>query len=86
MLIQLRDFPDGEAARLKLITQQRTASKAVERALSDYVQLRIRNRELKERIQALEEQIKVRDQVIERARESAAALLDHVAQTDMLAR
>lgn len=84
MLVQLRDFPDDLADRLKSATHHRTASGAVQHACYDFLSQRTRIASLETKVAALEERLRVQQQVIERARDSAAALLDHVAQGDLL--
>ena len=83
MLIKVH--PEDELVeRLKEATGQRTGSKAVASAYVAYLdQLNMIARLERENGQ-LRERVRVQQQIIDRARDSAAALLDHVAQGELL--
>ncbi len=72
------------ADRIKTLTGQAVASKAFYSAASDALELVEEVRDLRRQLADAHRQIQVQKQVIERARDSAAALLDHVAQGDLL--
>lgn len=72
------------ADKVMRMTGCRVASKAFNTAASMALRLESDLRLAADEISQLRRQVAVQAQVIERARESAAALLDHVAQGDML--
>lgn len=83
MLIKLNadeDFID----RLREVTGERTGSKAVAAAYLAYIDQLDMIARLERENGRLREAVRVHQQVIRRARESAAALLDHVAQGDLI--
>ncbi|WP_347506596.1 hypothetical protein [Pseudomonas anguilliseptica] len=83
MLVKIH-ADDDFIERLKDVTGERTGSKAVAAAYLAYMdQLNMIARLERENGQ-LRETVRVHQQVIRRARESAAALLDHVAQGDLI--
>jgi hypothetical protein len=84
MLVKITDAPDDLVTTLKELTGCWTASKAFKYAAHEYVIFSGRIRHLEDENKRLRQSLQVQQQVIDRARDSAAALLDHVAQGDLL--
>ena len=84
MVVQLRDVMPGYADYLKLKTGESTASKAFIRAALIYADQLDMIARLERENGDLKQLVRVQQQIIERARSSASALLDHVAQKDLL--
>lgn len=83
MVIQLRDVEDWFVEDLKKLTGQATASKAFIHAAGSYSGHLDKIARLERDIISLNQRALVQMQLIERARDSAAALLDHVGQEDL---
>ncbi|GLX91898.1 hypothetical protein Pfra02_44660 [Pseudomonas fragi] len=86
MHLIIRDFPDDLAEELRTQFQTSAASKAVTEAAKGFVAQTAQVARLQARVAELEMAVRVQRQVIEGARVSASALLDHVAQGDLLTR
>lgn len=83
MLIKFQ-ADDELVSQLKKALGQSTGSKAVAEAATTYLDQLNMIARLEREIGTLRERCRVQQQVIDRARESASALLDHVAQGDLL--
>jgi len=83
MLIKFQ-ADDDYVERLKEVTGQRTGAKAVAAAYLSYLDQLDMIARLEREIGQIKERCRVQQQVIDRARDSASALLDHVAQGDLL--
>ncbi len=86
MHLIIRDFPDDLADKLRAQFQTKAASKAVIDAAKGFAAQAEQITRLRARVAELETAVRVQRQVIEGARVSASALLDHVAQGDLLTR
>lgn len=86
MHLIIRDFPDDLADALKTHFQTKAASKAVTDAAKGFAAQAEQITRLRARVVELETAVRVQRQVIDGARVSASALLDHVAQGDLLTR
>lgn len=84
MLIKLPDESVDDVNALIRATSQRTAAGAYRYAARRYAPMQSQIDQLQGEVTRLRNQLLLKDQVIDRARESAAALLDHVAQGDLL--
>jgi len=83
MLIKF-EVDDAQATLMRAQYGQNVASKAFKMAALDAVDLSRIVREQKQEIANLRQLIAVQNQTIERAADSARALLDHVAQGDLI--
>lgn len=83
MLIKF-EADDDYVERLKVLFDQRTGSKAAIAAFLAYGDQVNMIARLERENGQLRERVRVQQQIIDRARDSAAALLDHVAQGDLL--
>lgn len=83
MLIKFQ-ADDSYIEQLKEVTGQRVGSKAVATAYLSYMDQLNMIARLEREVGQLKERCRVQQQVIDRARDSAASLLDHVAQGDLL--
>jgi hypothetical protein len=83
MLIKF-DVDESEASMMKAHYGQNVASKAFRMAAFDAVDLSRILREQKQEIAKLRQLLAVQKQTIDRAADSARALLDHVAQGDLI--
>lgn len=83
MLVQLRDFPEDLAEKLKSFTWRNTASGACLDALKNYPGLRDQLVEQREEIARLRRIIDRQAQVLESARSAAMHLVEATGQGDM---
>jgi len=83
MLVKILDADDKFVEHLKVVTGATTASKAYSYAAEHHHGLRLQVTDLLNQVAALNRQLMVQDQVIERARFAAKGLLDHVSQSSL---
>ncbi len=84
MLVKIKDAPDGLVSVLLDATGHKVASKAFLCAAAGYVFQLEEIAVLRQKLANLENRLAVAEQLIQRSRDSAAALLYHVAQGDLL--
>lgn len=84
MLVKITDFPDDVAEKLKSLTGQATASKAVYQAACEYSTHLVLIESDALMIQSLRSEVARLSSIIEGARSSAALLLEKTAQGDLL--
>lgn len=84
MLVKLQDVPQELVDELKLKTGHVVASRAFSAAADAYLDQLNMIARLEREAGHLKERCRVQQQIIDRARDSASALLVHVAQGDLL--
>jgi len=82
--IMIRHATDAQLAEAMRLTRHTTASKALVDCIEIAARKTAEASSLRQEIYVLKEELAFSQQVIRRAKDSAAALLDHVAQGDLL--